>query len=138
MSLRLLMAPASAARLDAFDEAGVDTDAGTAFSAIADGHPLAVAASGDYKLRRIVQWVRLSGDCVVAVTPVADGIAQSDQRYELALAVANGSEQRLEVPCSVRGRRFTARVEVVSGLAAALGEAELVLMPKRSQSGGDV
>lgn len=138
MSLRLFLAPSGVAGLDLFDEIGVDTDRGASYSAWIRGHPMAPAASGDYKLRRLIQWVTLSGDAVVAVTPVADGVAVSDQRYEIPLSLANGPEQRLEVPVSVRGRRFAARVDLVSGVAASAGEAEMVMLPKRSQTGGDV
>ena len=138
MSLRLFVAPAGVAGLDLFDEIGVDTDRGQPFDAWVRGHPMAPAASGDYKLRRIVQWVTLSGDAVVAITPVTDGVAASDQRYEVALSLSNGPEQRVEVPVSVRGRRFASRVDLVSGVAASAGEAEMVMLPKRSQTGGDV
>ena len=137
MSLRLLLAPSDSAWLGAFDELGVDTDRGAAFTARLSGHPLAPAASGDYKLRRIIQWVTIASDAVVVVTPVADGVAQSDQAFTASLLLVNGTEQRIEVPTSVRGRRFSAVVEVTSGVAS-LGEAELVLLPKRSQTGGDV
>ena len=137
MSLRLFAAPVGLPALHEFDDAGTDTDAGTAFTTTADGHPVtARGASGDDKLRRLIQWVSLQGDAVVTITPVADGVPATDQAYTATLLVADGSAQRLEVPCSLRGRRFAALVEIVSGTAASLGEAELHILPKRSLSGG--
>lgn len=137
MSLRLFVAPTAVPALLEFDDAGVSTDRGVAFSTRVDGHPVDVAVGGDAKLRRIVQWIRLSSDAVIAVTPVSDEQTASDQRYVLSLALADGTVQRLEVPCSVRGRRFGALVEVLSGAATAIGEAALSVLPKRSQTGGD-
>ena len=136
MSLRLFVAPGLAA-LHEFDDVGVVSDVGSVFRTDVEGHPLAPSAGGEFKLRRINQWVRLASDATVAITPIADGSVLTDQRYQLDLLVQNGQAQRLEVPCSARGRRFSARLEVLSG-SVSWGEAELLMLPKRSITGGDL
>ncbi len=138
MSLRLFIAPSGTAALHEFDDAGQSTDRGAAFVSAIDGHPIsATGASGDAKLREIVQWINLVSDATIAITPVADGVPQPDQTYVTTLALADGQAQRIEVPCSVRGRRFTAALEIRDGLASAIGEAELWIVPKRTRTGGD-
>jgi hypothetical protein len=136
MSLRLFTAPTGVAALHEFDDAALGTDLGEAFSTLVDGHPVEVAASGDAKLREIVQWVSLTSDATVRLTPIADDVPMSEQAYTAALLVSEGTSQRIEVPCSVRGRRFAVLIEVLSGLATALGEAELWIIPKRTSTGG--
>lgn len=131
------MAPEGRAALDEFDDLSLGTDLGNAFTSPADSHPVDVSANGDAKLRRITQWVTLLSDCTVRITPLADEVAADDQAYTAALTLASGAIQRIEVPCSVRGRRFGARVEVLSGTGTALGSASLYLVPKRSLTGGD-
>lgn len=138
MSLRLFVARQSASALYELDTLGVSADEGVAFVSRVDGHPVAIDTTGDAKLRQITQWVSLLSDCTVRVTPLVDEVALSDQAYTIALRVADGTVQRIEAPMSARGRRFGARVEVLAGTGTALGEASLAILPKRSQTGGDV
>lgn len=136
MSLRLFLAAPGNILLE-FDEPGTPDDAGVPIVAFAETHPMDVGrAEGERRLRDINQWVALGDTCTLTIEPVMDDVRRTDQANVFALDVTQGQTQRLEASVSVMGRRFGARITTVGGLAVALGQAALSVVPRRTQTGG--
>ena len=98
-------------------------------SADADQGP----AGGSGRLRQIIQAVTIAGATSIKVTPIANGVLQTDQAETFALVTTDGSEQRIEHFVASMATRHAVRVEVTSFAAAVtFGESDLVMVPRRS------
>jgi hypothetical protein len=136
MSLRLFLAAPGNILLE-FDDPGTPDDAGVPIVAFAESHAFDVGrADGERRLRDVVQWVAIGDASTVTIEPIMDDARRADQATVFALDVTRGQTQRLEASVSVMGRRFGARITAVGGLAVALGQAALSVVPRRSQTGG--
>lgn len=136
--LRMLACREGSATLWEIDDPSVFTDEGTEIGPEFDTHPVDFGpASGYGRLRQVVQWFSLFGDALVTITPIADGSLLTEQAYQQALAVADGTEQRIEAPFAAPGARFGARVAISgAGALVEVGEADLTYVQRRSLTKG--
>jgi hypothetical protein len=138
MQLRLFACRAGSPTLWEIDDPTVFTDAGADIAPVFETHPVDFGPARGYgRFRECVQWVALFGDATIAITPVADGTRLTEQTVTQVLSVADGVEQRVEVPVSAPGARFGVEI-ALSGCTALteLGEADLTYVNRRTLTGG--
>lgn len=135
MPIGLFGASAASNTLVQLDDTTVWTDEGAAMptpymvTADVDSGP----AGGSARLRAIVQAITIADATSVLVTPIADGLEQTDQAETFTLTTADGIEQRIEHMVASSGTRHAVKLEFTSIAAAvALGESDLVLIRRRS------
>lgn len=137
MSLRLFACVEGDPTLWEFDDAAALTDAGTAFSSLADTHPIDFGPARGYgKLRELMQWLEVGATATLQIEPVVDGVVLTAQAYTEAFDVAAGVEQRAEAPFDADGSRLGVRLQLTAfdGLVE-LGEADLAYQQRQSRSG---
>jgi hypothetical protein len=137
MQIRIFACVEGSPSLWEIDDPTVFSDLGAAYDSVRTTNPVDFGPARGYgRLREVVQWVSLFGSASLSLTPVADGELLTDQRYDEAISVLGGIEQRIEAPVAAAGARFGVEIRLRNCTALTeLGEADLTYVRRRSLTG---